>query len=724
MDMHFSPMTLVCGLTLWSSIMTGIVSALDAMTYPTKSGIPTWVDTDTPKKDYVYYSSRGRRWDLTMSDEFNVPNRSFRAGDDHMWTSLEKPDGVNGALEIYSHNMTSTACDDDGTCYFYIETIDEVTKINVYNMYTHPPSFNDVYFWYRGGMVQSWNKFCYQGGMLEVRAQLPGAVTPETGNPDIALGPSGKTSANRFYPTWPGIWMLGNLGRAIFSASTNRMWPFTYNECDPDVFEPSYQRISACDDNPGYGLNPNQGRGAPEIDILEGGGVAISSSIQIGPGMPKNYRLFDVNTSLGDPIYCLYGFSCQTLGANYIDVPTDYYQRERGHKSWYQGLRYAANNYCAPNDDAKQSYETIENSLEQGITENFCSVDTCPASGDVHSDLSFIDNRTDAHWGINSNATPPSGVMSPFNYQMDALSANWPIHFGAYTNYYEYQVEWVTGKNGYVRWLLHGEPLFEITSDVIENVPQDTKNSNPKKIMIEEPLYVIFNVALSSSWGAMPPNPGRECRGDGLDDVTNKICDAFPMYLKIDYIRLYQDLGDDLEPDNYMTTECDPATHPTKEWINGHIDEYEDNDNKVIEVAGKASCRTSDDCTIGGTLARTALKTGKCVNKRCECLYESWGGPRCTTAIAGSRDSESGLISKTYGPPLAASIALAIAACLLSATSIYVAISKSTKHTKILTQNLDAKTAANGEMGHLSDASNHRVSSLSIAKENLRQSFV
>src|SRR5512145_2534873 len=81
-------------------------------------------------------------------------------------------------------------------------------------------------------------------------------------------------SPRMFRVTWPGIWMMGNLGRAIFSASTNRMWPFSYDKCEPDVFNPDNQRISACDDNPGYGLNPNQGRGAPEIDLLEGGGLA------------------------------------------------------------------------------------------------------------------------------------------------------------------------------------------------------------------------------------------------------------------------------------------------------------------------------------------------------------------------------------------------------------------------------------------------------------------
>ncbi|KAE9071480.1 hypothetical protein PF010_g22548, partial [Phytophthora fragariae] len=85
--------------------------------------------------------------------------------------------------------------------------------------------------------------------------------------------------------------------------------------------------------------------------------------------------------------------------------------------------------------------------------------------------------------------------------------------------------------------------------------------------------------AVSSSWGAKPPNPGKECRGDGSDPVTNKICDSFPMYLKMDHIRLYQDLADDFEADNYMHVGCDPKTHPTKKWIDAHIDEYQDDDN-------------------------------------------------------------------------------------------------------------------------------------------------
>ncbi|KAI9985960.1 hypothetical protein PInf_024751 [Phytophthora infestans] len=723
--MRFPQLVAVVAWVTFTSITTAKNATIPESTYPTRSGIKTWVDPDTPKDHQTYLSSRGRQWDLVMSDEFNTPNRSFRPGDDHIWTSLEKPDGVNGALELYSHNMTSTKCDDDETCYFYIKSIDEENVIHVYNMYTHPPGYVDAYFFYRSGMIQSWNKFCYQGGMIEARVQLPGAVAAQSGNPDLAKGDNAKVESGKYYPTWPGIWMMGNLGRAIFSASTNRMWPFSYDKCEPELFEPSYQRISACNNNPGYGLNPNQGRGAPEIDVLEGGGTLVSSSLQIGPGMPDEYRIYGVDYASGDSYSCIYAAGCKTKGANYVGVPTAYYEM-RGHKSWYQGLRYAANNFCSPSADAKQDYDTIAASIKSGIKENTCSTETCPGSNDVNGDLGLIDDTGTEHWGINSNgtcyplfnvytgaylcdpdnsfskcaqprneSTPRSNAMSSFNYQMDAISANWPVHLGAYTDYVVYQLEWVTGKNGYVRWMLQGNPLFEVPSESIWDVPQSSNKTNPQKIMLEEPMYIIFNVALSSSWGATPPNPGKECRGDGSDEAVNKICDSFPLYLKIDYIRLYQDLGNDLEDDNFMQVGCDPASHPTKKWIQAHIDEYEDNDNHHKEVAGKAFCTVDDDCTIGGILGKTALKTGKCVKSRCECSYSSsWGGPRCTTAISSSSSSTTKTFSSlsSYGPPMGLSAGVAAVLIFLSFVSVMWSVKNQNKDSLALQKQAKTNT--------------------------------
>ncbi|CAI5721303.1 hypothetical protein KXD40_004709 [Peronospora effusa] len=747
--------------TLVTSLSMATVRAakdFTGATHPTKSGIEIWVDPATPRDRQTYVSSRGRKWDLVVSDEFNTKNRSFRPGDDHMWTSLDKPDGVNGALEIYSHNMTSTKCDDDGTCYFYIECQDEVNVIKVYNMYTHPPGYQSAFFYYRAAMVQSWNKLCFQGGMLEVRAQLPGAVSKASKNPDLALGESGEVKTTKFYPTWPGIWMMGNLGRAIFSASTNRMWPFSYDKCEPDVFDPKNQRINACNDNPGYGLNPNQGRGAPEIDILEGSGLVISSSLQIAPGMPKDFRLFSPNDD-GANQACVYKYNCITPGANMIEVPTSYYKKQRGHKSWYQGLRYGANNHCKPNAKAKQDYDTVAASVKAGITKNTCSVDTCPASVDVNGDLGFMDDSKTSHWGINSNGTchsvmnsymgdylcdpdntnlkctkprdptsPKFNSMSEFNYQIDAISSNWPVHLGAYLGYLKYQLEWVTGANGYVRWMLDGHPLFEVTTEAFSNVPQSSKKENPQKVMLEEPMYLIFNVALSKSWGTTPPNPGKECRGNGSDPVANVICDSFPMYMKIDYIRLYQDRGDDLDKDNYMQIGCDPSSHPTKKWIDGHIDEFVDDDNPLMEVSGKAFCGKDDDCTIAGSVGRVALKTGTCVDGRCQCTYStSWGGPRCTTALAGSTStSASSYSQRAFGPPASLSLSIGVISVFLSILSVCLSMKSIKEEDAALTKmNAYTKMANNSDDGNVRNCSMNRNHSMNQRpKDNYSQNFV
>ncbi|KAG3112327.1 hypothetical protein PI125_g8341 [Phytophthora idaei] len=199
MFQRLMPWALVVAFVVTTATVAAKNATTTSTTFPTKSAVRTWVDPATPDERQTYISSRGRTWNLVMSDEFNTPNRSFRPGDDHIWTSLEKPDGVNGALELYSHNMTSTMCDDDGTCYFYIKAVDEVNVIHVYNMYTHPPGYVDTYFFYRAAMVQSWNKFCFQGGMLEVRAQLLGAVSEASGNPDLALGKNAMVKTSHFF---------------------------------------------------------------------------------------------------------------------------------------------------------------------------------------------------------------------------------------------------------------------------------------------------------------------------------------------------------------------------------------------------------------------------------------------------------------------------------------------------------------------------------------------
>ena len=49
-------------------------------------------------------------------------------------------------------------------------------------------------------MLTSWNKICFTTGYIEVRVSLPGSGT----TPGL----------------WPGVWTMGNLGRAGFGATT------------------------------------------------------------------------------------------------------------------------------------------------------------------------------------------------------------------------------------------------------------------------------------------------------------------------------------------------------------------------------------------------------------------------------------------------------------------------------------------------------------------------
>eukprot|EP00965_Chrysotila_dentata_P185119 6111369-Pleurochrysis_carterae.AAC.3 len=62
-------------------------------------------------------------------------------------------------------------------------------------------------------MVQSWNKFCFQEGIAEVRVKLNG-LYDQAG-------------------LWPAFWLMGNLGRATFKDSTEGLWPFIFDQCVP-----------------------------------------------------------------------------------------------------------------------------------------------------------------------------------------------------------------------------------------------------------------------------------------------------------------------------------------------------------------------------------------------------------------------------------------------------------------------------------------------------------
>ncbi|EED93119.1 beta-glycan assembly-like protein, partial [Thalassiosira pseudonana CCMP1335] len=190
-----------------------------------------------------------RVYDLVFSDEFNVPHRTFHDGHDPRWTALEKNDYTNDAQHYYSASDTTIV------------------------------GFNDVQYkkervtkHFKSAMLQSWNKFCFTGGVMEAEMALPGKH-------DVG-------------GLWPAFWLLGNLARHTYVGSSEHVWPWSSSVCTEK--SKTAQLISACDRVEHFGLHKGVGRGAPEIDIFEAntgnflkmpvGQPFMSSSYQVAPG--------------------------------------------------------------------------------------------------------------------------------------------------------------------------------------------------------------------------------------------------------------------------------------------------------------------------------------------------------------------------------------------------------------------------------------------------------
>lgn len=222
------------------------------------------IDPDTPKEAVTHFTNQGETWDLVFSDEFNVNGRTFYKGDDPVWEAVNIHYAATQDLEWYDPDAAYT---EDG-----------VLKIRLDAYPNH-----DLF--YRSAMVQSWNKLCFTQGYIEIGARLPG---------------SGKVPG-----LWPGLWTIGNLARPGYLATSQGVWPYGYSQCDAGITPNqsaldgiSYlpgQRLASCicPQDEQYHPNPGVGRGAPEIDIIEGTvstpgapGItmgAASQSLQVAP---------------------------------------------------------------------------------------------------------------------------------------------------------------------------------------------------------------------------------------------------------------------------------------------------------------------------------------------------------------------------------------------------------------------------------------------------------
>jgi hypothetical protein len=102
------------------------------------------IDPDTPLEAHTHTSfETGETWELVFSDEFNTDGRSFYDGDDPYWTAEDIHYHVTNNLEWYDPRA--------------ITTENGALKITLSQDKNHGLN-------YTGGMMNTWNKFCFTGG--------------------------------------------------------------------------------------------------------------------------------------------------------------------------------------------------------------------------------------------------------------------------------------------------------------------------------------------------------------------------------------------------------------------------------------------------------------------------------------------------------------------------------------------------------------------------------
>lgn len=471
------------------------------------------IDKDSPPDILRVKNIHDKRWvDLVMSDEFLEDGRSFHDDADKKFQAIDKPDNSNEALQFYNSSRDYVTTENG---YLQITTRAEKTHWMEWDEEKHEPIERVKN--YTSGMVQTWNKMCFTGGVLEIAVEMPGAAG-----------------------LWPAAWLMGNLARATFDTTTMYMWPWSYNKCTGEVSHlEDKQERSACEDTKVFGMHPKQGRGAPEIDIFEM--MPASSQSETGASSPP-YMISSLHVSPG------------------IDTnrPHNGQQlNESSYNNWYENLYVGENGelnsgfwgqMCGPEKDF--SVDQIHKYMEDALSVKTRLNESHFASTHVYR----IEWQPPTSGGGGSGGGE-SASSSSINSNSNSSSG----HRDA----------------GYIYWYIDDKLIFGIDGESLESKTGAQIPAEPMYLILNTAMSHRWGMSepcandqCGACWHCYDcTNPECECAlPDGL-----KNCENLPSHVKIDYVRLYQDRADSLH-----TTGCSPPNFPTAEFIAAHRERYAD----------------------------------------------------------------------------------------------------------------------------------------------------
>jgi hypothetical protein len=209
-------------------------------------------------------------------------------------------------------------------------------------------------------------------------------------------------------------------------------------------------------------------------------------------------------------------------------------------------------------------------------------------------------------------------------FQADAVGAAHQLTAAHFKRAHTFRLEWQPGRGGRIDWYSKGYKINETFSMEGDGKGTDwvhifgIKDETLEKAMGSqipiEPSALIFNIAVSSTWG-FPYDVPKWCEKCYDCDDPKCACAFSPGFcdmlrdtdvaMYIDSVRLYQSRDPSAHVGLNHSLGCDPPEYPTRGWIKGHSYRYMRNSPFSYEDKGKpirsvqkggGSCEIDDDC--------------------------------------------------------------------------------------------------------------------------------
>jgi len=222
------------------------------------------------------------------------------------------------------------------------------------------------------------------------------------------------------------------------------------------------------------------------------------------------------------------------------------------------------------------------------------------------------------------------------------------------------RMEWQPGKNGSISWFHKLRPTDPSSEWIPTFEIKDESLTQMGSQIPTEPSYLIFNVAVSTTWG-FPFSADKGCtRCFDCDDPACG-CNFSPGFcnmlkngdvaMLIDSVRLYQltDSASSAYPANPHTIGCDPVDYPTADFIKGNEIRYtrpmpfDDKRSlkKIVKGGGECGSEIKNQTELcgsngGGTCVSSSsysiFSPPSVSGKRCKCS-PNYSGSHCLTRL-------------------------------------------------------------------------------------------